>query len=102
MFPPDVIPPYTLSQWRASSPRRRPPHHLTIASASASEDVDPAVDRRKSVELPLGRQGAAEEGIGAAPGRELGLGASAGVQAAEDRNTHHAPGRTHCGRRACV
>ena len=39
---------------------------------------------------PDGRQGAVEEGIGAAPGRELGT--SAGRQSGKDRDAHRVPG----------
>jgi hypothetical protein len=69
------------------------PHHLTIR-CTATEDVDPAVDRSESMPKSFRRQGAVEECIGAAPGRELGLGASAGMQAGENRDANHEPG-TH-------
>ncbi len=75
-------------------------HHLT-SLIFTTENVDPAVDRREPMIVPAGRQGAVEEGIGAAPGRELGLGASAVVQAGEERDTRHIPG-THLERRARV
>ncbi len=43
---------------------------------------------------PIGRQGAVEEGVGAAPGRELGFTTLDGSQAGESYDVHHAPG-TH-------
>jgi hypothetical protein len=63
-------------------------HYLTVRSPTA-KDVEPVViARRESVAGPVVRQGAVEEGVGAAPRRQLG--ASDGAQAGEDRNTQQA------------
>ncbi len=71
-------------------------HDLTT---KATEDVDPAVDRFESMLRPVGRHGAVEQGVWAAPGRELGLGTSAGVQAGKNSDANHVPG-THFQRKA--
>ena len=72
------LPPYVLSQWHAATVRH---FRLAVVNALhlttvyiATKEVDPAVDRRKSVVRPAGRLGAGEKGVGTAPGRQLRLG----------------------------